>query len=159
MNGQRLVAVLGYSDGAGDTLHEICAARLRRAEREVRADDVVLLSGWARGRRPASEAELMARAWNGRGARVLLDRHARSTLGNALGAAAIARSLPAREVLLVTSGWHARRAAAIFRVALRGSDSRVTLAVTDEPGSLGSQFREVACWALVPFAALAAHTR
>lgn len=44
MSGRRLVAVLGCSDGGTD-LHEIGARRLRQAE--VRAADVVLLSGWA----------------------------------------------------------------------------------------------------------------
>ena len=45
-----LVVVLGYS-GRRDGLHEICAARLRRAETEAETDDVVLLSGWSRARR------------------------------------------------------------------------------------------------------------
>ena len=46
----RLVAVLGFSDGRTTGLHPVCAARLARAEREVRAEDVVLFTGWARGR-------------------------------------------------------------------------------------------------------------
>ena len=159
MNGGRLVAVLGYSEGGSGALHDVCAARLRRAEQEVRAEDVVLLSGWARGRLPASEAEQMARSWNGRAQQVLLDRCARSTFGNAVGAAAIARALRPQEVVVVTSGWHARRAAALYRVALRGSGSSVTLAATVERGSLRSMLRELAGWLLVPLAALAGRTR
>jgi uncharacterized SAM-binding protein YcdF (DUF218 family) len=152
----RLVAVLGYSNGSGDGLHEICAARLRRAEREARANDVVLLSGWARSGGAASEAELMAGSWNARCLRVVTDDRARSTLENGVRAAALVRALSVREVVLVTSGWHGRRAAALLRVALRGSSAAVTLAVTDERASLGSKLRELACWALVPVAALAA---
>ena len=65
MSGGRLIAVFGYSDRTTDALHPICAARLERAMRESQAGDVVLLSGWARWRKPISEAELMACAWNG----------------------------------------------------------------------------------------------
>jgi uncharacterized SAM-binding protein YcdF (DUF218 family) len=158
MTTPRLVAVLGYSEGRGEGLHEISAARLRRAEREAGADDVVLLSGWARRGSAASEAELMARSWNAHGRRVIDDRP-RSTLGNVVRAAALARALSVREVVLVTSGWHGQRAATLLRAALRGSSVTVTLAVTDERASLGSKLRELACWALVPLAALAARKR
>jgi len=146
----RVVAVLGYSNGPEGELHAICAARLRRAEREARADDVVLLSGWARGKRGTSEAELMARSWRGHAARILLDRGARSTLGNVAGAAAAARSVTAREVVLVTSSWHGPRAAALLRAALRGSTPTVSLALTDEPPPPRARIREAACWLAVP---------
>lgn len=156
----RLVAVLGYSNGADDGLHPVCAARLERATEEVRREDVVLLSGWARGRRAVSEAELMARSWNGRAGRVVLDSSARSTLGNALAVAATAREHEAGEVVLVTSGWHGRRATALLRAALRGTATRVVLAATNERGSAGARVRELTCWALVPIqAALAARRR
>jgi DUF218 domain len=148
--GPRLVAVLGYSIGRGDDLHEICAARLRRAEEEVRRDDVVLLSGWARRRRRPSEAELMARSWRGRGSRVVLDRTARSTLANAVGVAATARALAAHEIVLVTSRWHGRRAAALLAAALRGTGVEVELALTEEAGSVRARAREAVCWAFVP---------
>ena len=92
-----------------DDLHPVCAARLARAEEEIEPDDAVLLSGWARGgtlgRRPSS--------WlaPGRGAlgRSSSTAAARSTYGNAVGAAAAARGLARDEVVLVTSGWHGRR--------------------------------------------------
>jgi uncharacterized SAM-binding protein YcdF (DUF218 family) len=147
----RLVAVLGYSDGQADNLHAICAARLRRAEREARPEDVVLLSGWARGRDVSSEAELMSRTWNGRASRVVLDRGARSTFGNAAGVAAAARRLGAGEVVVVTSRWHARRARSLVRAALRDDSSTVSVSVTSDPPPRGARFREAACWLAVPF--------
>jgi uncharacterized SAM-binding protein YcdF (DUF218 family) len=147
--GPRLVVVLGYS-GRRDGLHEICAARLRRAEEEAGADDIVLLSGWSRRRRRASEAELMAEAWSGPSARVLLDRDARTTLANAVGAARAAREQGAREVVLVTSDWHGRRAAALLDAALAESGIALELAVTDEHGSTRARLREIACWSVVP---------
>lgn len=151
MSGSRLIAVLGYSDGRGAELHEICARRLRRAEKESCATDVVLLSGWARGSSGASEAELMARSWRGSCRRIVLDRDARSTYGNVVAAAAVAREVDATEVLLVTSRWHAKRARALLRAALNGSGSVVELATTDERPSFATRVREVACWAAVPF--------
>jgi uncharacterized SAM-binding protein YcdF (DUF218 family) len=137
-DGPRLVVVLGYS-GRREGMHEICAARLRRAEAEARDDDVVLLSGWSRRRRRASEADLMANAWSGPSSNVLLDPGARSTLANAVGAARTAQELGAREVVLVTSGWHGRRAAALLDAALAGSGVPVVLAVTDERGPTGDR--------------------
>ena len=146
--GARLVAVLGYSSGhASGQLHPICAARLARAVEEVRPDDAVLFSGWRRGREPASEAELMARGWTGRAGRILVDTAARTTHGNVVGTAAAARALSAREVVLVTSGWHARRAALLLRAASR---QPVVLAATDERGTAGTGLRELVCWLLVP---------
>jgi uncharacterized SAM-binding protein YcdF (DUF218 family) len=154
----RLVVVLGYS-GRSRGLHEVCAARLRRAEEEARPEDVVLLSGWSRRRRRASEAELMALAWTGRSERVLVDRSARTTLSNAVGAARVAAEQGACEVVLVTSGWHAPRSNALLAAALRGSGVEVVLAPTSERGSTGARFREAACWALVPFQSMLARRR
>jgi uncharacterized SAM-binding protein YcdF (DUF218 family) len=160
MSTTRLVAVLGYSTGSGRELHPVCAARLSRAAEEATPDDAVLLSGWARGRRTAAEAELMARAWNGRTRRLLLDRGARSTYGNARAIARAAREIGATEVVVVTSGWHGRRAARLVRAALHERESRVTLVATDERGSLGHRARELLCWTLVPAqATLAARRR
>jgi len=156
----RLIAVLGYSDGRTNTLHPVCAARLTRARNEVRSDDSVLFSGWARKKTLEPEAALMARAWNGPAGRVILDRNARSTVGNALGVARAARRLGAHEVVLVTSGWHGRRASALTYAALLRSRTKVTLATTDEPAPRAARLRELACWTLVPFlAVMAARTR
>ena len=152
MTAGRLVVVLGYSGrrgGAVDELHEICAARLRCAEREARPDDVVLLSGRARAGR-ASEADLMARSWRGPSAEIVLDRSAASTYGNAAATAALARSLAPDEIVVVTSSWHARRASALVRAAIRGSSPRVISASAETPRSVRASLRELACWTLVP---------
>jgi uncharacterized SAM-binding protein YcdF (DUF218 family) len=155
----RLIAVCGFSDGRGPGLHAVCERRLRRAEREAGPHDVVLLSGWARGSDARPEAELMAQSWNGSCRRLYVDGDARSTLGNVSAAAALARELDAKEVVLVTSGWHARRAGALLRTALAGSNRTVEVVTTDERPSLGTRVRETACWATVPFAALTARRR
>lgn len=156
----RLVAVLGYSDRRTSALHPVCAARLARAENEVLSDDSVLFSGWARRRTFKPEAELMARAWKAPARQFILDRNARSTVGNALGVARAARGLGVGEVVLVTSGWHGRRASVLVRAALFGSRTKVTLATTDERGTHGVRIRELAGWALLPvLAVVAARTR
>lgn len=155
MSQTRLIAVLGYSSRSGNGLHQICAARVRRAEQEARTGDVVLLSGWARNGGAASEADEMARAWKGDRDRLVLDGRARSTRGNVHATAALARALNTREIVLVTSSWHSRRAAVLLRWALRRSGSTVTLAPTGERGSIGARLRELACWTLVPFELLA----
>jgi uncharacterized SAM-binding protein YcdF (DUF218 family) len=150
----RLIAVCGYSDGRGGGLHAVCERRLRLAGQEAGPDDVVLLSGWARGSDAAPEAELMAQSWRGPCRRLYVDRDARSTLGNVAAAAAVACEVGAREVLLVTSGWHARRAGALLRVVLAGSGRRVRVATTDEHASSVTRLRELACWLGLPLAAL-----
>jgi threonine dehydratase len=95
----------------------------------------------------------MAGAWRGRASRLLLDRRARTTFGNARGVAAAARSLEIDEIVLVTSGWHRRRASALSRAALRGLAVSVRDSSTDENGTLRARARELACWTLVPFLA------
>jgi uncharacterized SAM-binding protein YcdF (DUF218 family) len=155
----RLIAVCGYSGSRDQGLHAICEQRLRRAEEEAGPDDVVLLSGWARGSDATPEAELMARSWQGSCRRLYVDGNARSTLGNVAAAAALAREVDATEVLLVTSSWHARRAGALLRAALAGSKRTVGVATTDERPSLGTRMRETACWSAVPFARLVARRR
>jgi uncharacterized SAM-binding protein YcdF (DUF218 family) len=153
----RVVAVLGYSDGTTTGLHPICAARLARAAQEARPGDVVLFSGWARRRRDTStEADLMASAWDAAVRGRLVDRGARTTLGNAIGVARAARRLGADEVVLVTSSWHARRAAVLARAALAGSGTTVGVATTDEPTTTRRGARELAAWAIVPLLALVA---
>jgi uncharacterized SAM-binding protein YcdF (DUF218 family) len=151
----RVVAVCGYSDGRETGLHPICERRLRRAVEEARPDDIILLSGWARGSDAAPEAELMARSWTGSSRRLYVDRNARSTRANVAAAAALARSVDAREVLLVTSSWHARRAGGLLRAALAGSGIAVRVATTDERPSVVTRMREAACWVAVPVARFA----
>ena len=154
----RLVAVLGYSDSTTADLHPVGAARLARAASEVGSDDVVLFSGFARRSAPTPEADLMARMWTEPARARLVDRRARTTLGNALGVARAARRLDADEVVLVTSPWHARRATALVRAALRGSGStaRLRVVATDERVTPRRGAREAAAWAVVPVLALVA---
>ena len=159
MTERRLVAVLGYSNRSLHGLHPVCAARLACAREEAEPGDVVLLSGRSRGRRAVPEAELMARAWGVPASRLVVDRNARSTFGNVRGVAAAARALAVGEVVLVTSGWHGRRASVLLRAALRGGGLRVTLAATAERGTLGAHVRELACWPLVPLQAAFAGRR
>jgi uncharacterized SAM-binding protein YcdF (DUF218 family) len=155
VSGPRVIAVCGYSDGSREALHEICSRRLRRAEREANADDVVLLTGWARCREAASEAELMARSWAAPCRRLVVDPGARSTFANVVAAATVARAVGAPQVVLVTSRWHAPRASALLRAALHGSESSAAAVTTDERPPPGARLRELVCWTLVPFAVLA----
>ena len=156
----RLVAVLGYSDGRTKELHRVCAARLARAERAARPDDVVLFSGWARNGSPAAEADLMARTWKAPVRARVVDRHARTTLGNVVGTARLARTLGADEVILVTSSWHARRASTLLRAALAGSGATLRTAAADGRATPLRRVRELASWTIVPLLALvAARTR
>ena len=152
----RLVAVLGYSDGSTAALHPVCAARLARAAGEAAPGDVVLFSGWARSGAPSAEADLMVESWSGSTQTTLIDRSARTTLGNALAVARAARRLEVDEVVLVTSRWHARRAATLVGSALVGSRARLRVAPTDEPVSARRGLREAGAWLFVPFLALVA---
>lgn len=146
---ERLIVVLGYSDGRSQELHPICAARLEHAARLAGADDVILLSGWSRRSGNLPEAELMRRAWRGPGAALLSDPDARHTAQNAANAAAHARELGAREVVVVTSSWHRARARALFRRLVPGV--RVTVVGARTPGSPRNYVRELAVFPLVPF--------
>jgi hypothetical protein len=151
----RLVAVLGYSDGSCSGLHPVCAARLARAEAVAAPDDVVLFSGWARRGDPRTEADLMASSWTAPAHGKLVDRKARTTLGNAIGVGRAARRLEPDEVVLVTSRRHARRAALLVRASLRGTGTRVRVVGAAEP-DLPNSARELAAWAVAPVLALVA---
>jgi len=154
---RRLVAVFGYSDARSRTeLHPVCLARIARAAEEAGPDDIVLFTGWARGGGAASEAELMAATWTAPTGRRLVDRGARTTLGNAIAAGRAARALDATEVVVVTSGWHARRAGVLARAALLGSGASVRVAATDETPTPRAGLRELAAWAVVPLLAVVA---
>jgi uncharacterized SAM-binding protein YcdF (DUF218 family) len=146
----RVVVVLGYSDGGAGALHPICAARLARAAEVATEDDVVVLSGWARVPGTRSEAELMADAWAGRAREVVVDPVARTTVGNAANALDDVRRVGAKAVVVGTSRWHAPRAAAAFRLVLRGTGARVTSASPAEPRNLRASLRELPLWLLLP---------
>ena len=153
----RLVAVLGYSDaGARTGLHRVCQARIARAEEYAGPEDVVLFTGWARGGRATSEAELMAAAWTAPSRRLLVDRGARTTLGNAIAVGRAARGLNATEVVVVTSRWHARRAGVLVRAALLGTGAKLRVVPTAETANRVTSLRELAAWTVVPLLALVA---
>jgi uncharacterized SAM-binding protein YcdF (DUF218 family) len=152
--------VLGYSDGTTSELHAVCRARLARAAEEVRSGDVVLFTGWARRPGATTEADLMAAAFAGEARTRLVDRGARTTLGNAIAVARAARLTGAEEVVVVTTGWHARRAGALVRAALVGQGTRLRIAAVYAPHAPARRLREAAAWLLVPvFALVAARTR
>jgi uncharacterized SAM-binding protein YcdF (DUF218 family) len=140
----RLVAVLGYSARGDAGIHAICARRLTHAETLAGEAGAVVLSG---------EAELMRGAWRGPEMELEFDPRARNTAGNAVGVAAAARKLGATEVVLVTSRWHAPRAALLLRAALRGSGISVT--TSSPPGLPGPRLfvRELGCFAAAPLQA------
>jgi uncharacterized SAM-binding protein YcdF (DUF218 family) len=147
----RLVAVLGYSGRRSDGLHAVCSERLTHAEQLVADGDAVLLSGWARRRKGAGEAELMRGAWNGADAQLAIDATARNTRQNAAGVAETARRLAASEVLVVTSRWHAFRARVLVCAALRRPGVSV---LTSSPAGrlpLALLARELVCLAALPY--------
>jgi hypothetical protein len=140
----RLVAVLGYSTRHDrELLHAVCESRLRHAESIVGEEDAVLLSG---------EADVMHGHW--RSGEVLLDPHARNTRENALGVARAAREVGADEVVVVTSRWHAPRAAALVRTALRQEVPVTSSSPRDRPPAKLA-VRELVLLCLLPLQMLA----
>jgi hypothetical protein len=148
--GGRVVAVLGYSGRPDDGLHPVCAARLARAEELAGGACAVILSGWARPPRARSEAELMRAAWNGPDVPLVCDPDSGSTAGNAANIAADVRMLGARELVVVTSSWHAPRARALLEAALRGEDVRVSVATARGSPSPAAALRELVCLLALP---------
>jgi hypothetical protein len=51
---------------------------------------------------------------------------------------------------VVTSRWHAPRAAAAFRLVLRGTGARVSTASPAEHRNLRASLREMPLWVLLP---------
>jgi uncharacterized SAM-binding protein YcdF (DUF218 family) len=146
----RVVVVLGYSDGAHGELHPICAERLAWAADLTTPTDVVVLSGWARVADTHSEAELMRAAWHGAAREVVVDPDARTTVENMANALNDVLRVGAREVVVVTSVWHAARAKAALRWLLRHTGIRVRSA--SPPGaSTRARLRELTLWPLLPF--------
>ena len=145
----RVVAVLGYSRRRGETLHPICAERLRHAEGLAAGARAVVLSGWSRYRDGRGEAELMRDGWKGPDVPILCDTTARSTMQNAAAVAAAARNLGADEVVVVTSRWHALRAGRLVRAAL---PARTDVRTSSPAGraSPGLLARELVCLVGLP---------
>jgi uncharacterized SAM-binding protein YcdF (DUF218 family) len=146
----RVVVVLGYSDGATDALHPVCAARLTLAGELSTGDDVVVLSGWARRATGQPEAELMHAAWRGAAREVVVDPDARTTVENLANAMNDIIRVGARVVVVVTSSWHQARAKAALRWLLRYTGIKVRSAAP--PGSsTRASLRELTLWPLLPF--------
>jgi hypothetical protein len=141
--------VLGYSEPERDGLHPICAARLAHAAARVDGEDLVLLSGWARHPGRRSEASLMRDAWSGSHGRVVVDHDARTTLGNAKAAAQLAGRPEVDEVVVVTSRWHAPRAAVVFAAVLHRHRVRVRAESARTPFDPRLAGRELVAWALL----------
>jgi uncharacterized SAM-binding protein YcdF (DUF218 family) len=139
---ERVVAVLGYSRRGDTKLHPVCADRVAHAQRLAVARGTVILSG---------EAELMRAAWSGPDVVLICDPDARSTVDNAANVAAAARTLGARELIVVTSRWHRARTTILLRAALRKSGIRLSVETADAARPLRLRLREVACLALLPF--------
>jgi uncharacterized SAM-binding protein YcdF (DUF218 family) len=127
----------------------VCAARLARAAELSTDADVVVLSGWSRVAGTRSEAELMARAWRGRAAELVVDPDARTTAENAANALDDIHRVDADEVVVVTSGWHAPRARAAFRWLLRGRGIRLRTA-SPAGRSVRATLRELGLWPVLP---------
>ena len=149
----RVVAVLGYSRNGDQVLHPICASRVAHAERIATGARAVVLSGWARHHAPAGEAELMRAAWRRDDLPVVLDHSAQTTSGNAVAVARLAQDFGADELVVVTSPWHARRARALVRAALRGSGIRVSVSSPRGRRAPLLALRELACSLAVPLQA------
>ena len=147
---RRLIVVLGYSDRGEGVLHPICVERLAHAAKIATEDDVVVLSGWARVPGTQSEAELMAAAWAGQARELVVDPDAKTTVGNATNAVDDVRRTRATEVLVVTSRWHAPRAAVTFRWRLRGCGARVVTSAPPGVGGVRNWLRELPCWVILP---------
>ncbi|MFN8221926.1 MAG: YdcF family protein [Gaiellales bacterium] len=147
----RLIVVLGFSDGSeGAALNPTCRARLETAASLATATDVVVLSGWARRSGGRSEAELMAEAWTGSARELVVDPDARSTVENLANALNDVLRVGAREVVIVTSAWHAARAKAAMRWLLLHMGIKVRT-VTPADGSVRASLGELRLWPLLPF--------
>jgi len=149
--GGRVVAVLGYSGGRRLRLHPVCAERVAYAEGLAVEARAIIFSGWARRSTLSPEAELMREAWAGPPVRLICDPQARSTSDNAVNIAAVARSLGAEELLVVTSPWHRIRVRVLLRAALRGSGIRLSVAGAGRSRPPLLLARELVCLALLPF--------
>ena len=147
---RRVVVVLGYSNGDDAGLHPVCAARLERAAEVATAEDVVVLSGWARVPHGLSEAELMRAAWRGNAREVVVDPDARTTVENMANALNDVLRVGATEVVVVTSSWHAPRATTALRWLLLHTGVRVRSA-SPAGKSARAALREVVLWPLLPF--------
>jgi uncharacterized SAM-binding protein YcdF (DUF218 family) len=96
----------------------------------------------------------MHAAWQGPETQIVCDTNARNTAENAAAIARIARELGATQVVLVTSGWHARRAGLLVRAVLRGTGIDVQTSSPEDPATVRQRVRELAALAWAPVQAV-----
>jgi hypothetical protein len=142
--------VLGYSDGRADGLHPICAARVETAAARATGARAILVSGWARRPGYVPEAEHMRRALEAAPCEIVADPVSRITAETAAEAAALAGRLGVEEIEVVTSRWHAPRAAILFRRATAGTGVDVRIRRASGPWSARLLARELAAYATLP---------
>jgi len=130
-------------------LHPICAQRLAHAALIATEHDVVVLSGWAPVAGARTEAALMAEAWAGRAGQLVIDPDAQSTVGNATNALDDVHRVGASHVVVVTSPWHAPRAAVIFRWCLRNTGATIVTAAAPG-GGIREWLGELPRWIVLP---------
>jgi uncharacterized SAM-binding protein YcdF (DUF218 family) len=92
----------------------------------------------------------MRAAWRGAARELVVDPDARTTVENLANALNDILRVGAHQVVVVTSSWHALRAATAMRWLLRSTGTRVR---TESPAgrSTRATLRELALWPLLPF--------
>ena len=93
----------------------------------------------------------MRAAWRGSAREVVVDPDARTTVENMANALNDVLRVGAREVVVVTSSWHAPRAKAALRWLLLHTGVRVRSASPRRDGRGRASLRELALWPLLPF--------
>ena len=82
---------------------------------------------------------------------MVVDPDARTTVENMANALNDVLRVGAREVLVVTSSWHAPRAKAALRWLLRSHGRQGALGLAARELADGRSLRELALWPLLPF--------
>lgn len=141
-----VLIVVGQGDGTPE--HRITAGagdRARYAARVARRLDAraIICSGF-RGSGRVSEARQMAALLADAGVPVLCDEASSATGRHAVNCLPLLDTLGSREVLVVSSWWHAPRAAALIRLVLAGYGYRVRAALLRH--GTGSGFTCATSW-------------
>ncbi len=93
----------------------------------------------------------MRAAWNGPEVTLVSDSTARNTRENAAEVAETARRLGADQVVVVTSRWHAPRARALVRAALRQPSVSVESSSPPDRQPVALLARELVCLGALPY--------
>ncbi len=92
----------------------------------------------------------MADAWTGQASELVIDPDAQTTVGNATNSLKDVLRVGATDVVVVTSRWHAPRAAAVFRWCLRESAATIVTASPPHRDGMGRWIGELVRWAVLP---------